>query len=126
MVVGRPTPKPTCVSPSPAPSDCVTRSWNETALALNPVVFKLARLLPTTSTAVACALSAESAVEKDVNIESPLFPCCWCWYLGSGVRLRGQKSVNGCEFLVHVHRLFEAAELGELRNELDTVLRLRR
>src|SRR5438132_10038565 len=68
MVNGRPVPKPTWVSPSPAPSDCVTRSRKYTELFLKPGVLRFARLLPTTSTAVEKALSAESAVENEVNM----------------------------------------------------------
>src|SRR5579864_4572641 len=67
VVCGTPVPNPTWVSPRPAPSDSVTRSWNETALALNPVVLRLARLLPTTSMAVVLAFSADNAAENDVN-----------------------------------------------------------
>jgi hypothetical protein len=46
----------------------VTRSWNETTLALNPGVLRFARLLPVTSMAVECAESADKAVEKEVTI----------------------------------------------------------
>src|ERR1035438_7571861 len=68
MVIGVPVPNPTWVSPSPAPSDSVTRSRKQVVLSLNPGVLRLARLLPTTSIAVDMASSAERAVEKDVNI----------------------------------------------------------
>src|ERR1017187_7894378 len=68
MVIGVPVPNPTWVSPSPAPSDSVTRSRKYVVLSLNPGVLRLARLLPTTSMAVEVASSAERAVEKDVNI----------------------------------------------------------
>src|SRR5258708_6259155 len=75
-VMGRPTPKPTCAWPIPEPNDCVTRSWNWTELDLNPVVSRLARLLPTTSTAVDVAASAESAVEKEeIDMIAPMNYC---------------------------------------------------
>src|SRR5271157_5866991 len=67
-VSGCPVPNPTCVSPSPAPRDSVTRSRKHTSLVLNPGVFMFARLLPTTSMAVEVAFNAESAVENEVNI----------------------------------------------------------
>src|SRR5580698_2616109 len=70
IVIGVAVPNPTWVVPRPAPSDCVTRSLKLISLALKPVEFMLARLLPTTSMAVEVALSAESAVENDVNIDS--------------------------------------------------------
>src|SRR5579883_612171 len=72
-VIGCAVPKPIWVSPSPDPIDCVTRSRKLNELALNPVVFRFARLLPTTSTAVDMALSAESADENEPGMESPYF-----------------------------------------------------
>src|SRR3954454_20240397 len=72
-VSGRPVPKPTWVSPKPAPNDWVTRSRKQTWLFLNPGVFRLARLLPTTSMAVDVAFSADSAVENDVNMRTAPF-----------------------------------------------------
>src|SRR3954469_4923757 len=85
MVIGVPTPNPTCVEPRPAPIDWVTRSWKETTLPLNPGVLRFARLLPTTSIAVVSALSAESAVEKDVSIMS------------SGLDLSGIRDCSGSD-----------------------------
>src|SRR5277367_6694146 len=74
-VVGVPTPNPTCVFPRPALMDWVTRSWKETSLALNPMVLRLARLLPVTEMAVEKAESAESAVENDKGISAPYDNC---------------------------------------------------
>jgi hypothetical protein len=51
--------------------DCVTKSWNETSLLLNPIVFRFARLLPVTEMAVEKAESAESAVENEIDITAP-------------------------------------------------------
>src|ERR1700734_2896931 len=51
--------------------DCVTRSWKETSLALNPMVLRFARLLPVTEMAVEKAESAETAVENDRGMRSP-------------------------------------------------------
>ena len=62
------TPAPICVEPEVSPRT----SLNWMASALNPVVFKLARLLPTTSKAVLFAASPESAVAKDMS-QSPFF-----------------------------------------------------
>ena len=56
--------------PAP-PSDCVTRSENETTVSLKPGVFRFARLLPTTLMAVSSAVSAESAVENEANMIGP-------------------------------------------------------
>src|SRR5690242_943574 len=67
-VSGCAVPKPTWVSPRPDPIDCVTRSRKLTLLPLKPGVLRFARLLPTTSTAVAMALSAESADENEPGI----------------------------------------------------------
>src|SRR5580698_11490815 len=81
-VVGVPTPNPTCVFPRPALMDWVTRSWKETSLALNPMVLRLARLLPVTEMAVEKAESAESAVENDRGTHAPyelVVPDVGCW-----------------------------------------------
>src|SRR5579863_1932797 len=51
--------------------DWVTKSWNETSLLLNPMVFRFARLLPVTEMAVEKAESAESAVENDIDMRAP-------------------------------------------------------
>src|ERR1700681_3691871 len=59
--------------------DSLTRSWNDKELALNPVVFMFARLLPTTPMAVLLAFKAERAVEKEVDIISPK----WLWLIYS-------------------------------------------
>ncbi len=51
--------------------DWVTRSWKDTSLVLNPIVFKFARLLPVTEMAVENAESAESAVENEIDMSAP-------------------------------------------------------
>src|ERR1700720_2214826 len=123
IVIGAPTPNPTWVSPRPAPNDSVTRSWKETVLLLKPVVLRFARLFPTTEMAVDSAASAESAVEKDANMKSPLWLWCrLCAAGGAGGRGAGQ----GVQILPHLDFLFERAKLRQLRHELSTVLWLRR
>src|SRR5258708_7914945 len=123
-VKGRPVPKPTWVSPRPAPSDCVTRSRNETTLALNPGVLRLARLLPTTSIAVALALSADNAAENEVNgigIDLLWFDCVsGLWSRGDRSRRR-QTGLDGVQVLAHRHRLLELRKLRQLRHELAAV-----
>src|SRR5580700_9604550 len=66
--MGVPTPPPTWVSPEPEPSDCVTKSENETTVSLKPGVLRFARLLPTTLMAVSSAVSADSAVENEASM----------------------------------------------------------
>src|SRR5271165_2737623 len=83
-VVGVPTPNPTCALCRPAPMASVTRSWKETLLALNAMVFKFARLLPVTSMAVEKADRAESAVENEAMVVLPYecgAVCRDCWEL---------------------------------------------
>ena len=60
---------PVVATPAPItvdPEVCPMMSLNRMESVLNPVVFKLARLLPTTSKAVLFAANPESAVEKDM------------------------------------------------------------
>src|SRR5947209_2798981 len=130
-VVGRPTPNPTCVCPRSAPSDWVTRSWNETTLVLYPVVFRFARLLPTTSIAVESAFRAESADEKEAN---NVFLLGFCCCIGGTGRLVGrcctrggvQHPFDGIQILPHLNRLFKPAELRKLCHELGAILRIER
>src|ERR1039458_6780954 len=125
-VIGVAVPNPTWVVPNPAPNDCVTRSLKLISLALKPVEFMLAKLLPTTSMAVEVAFSAESAVEKDVNISFSL--------LFAGCRVAGgqighdfiQVCVYGRNVLALIHRLFHGLELSKLRHELCAVGRVGR
>src|SRR4051812_44137001 len=109
IVSGRPVPKPTWVSPSPAPRDCVTRSRKYTTFVLNPGVFRFARLFPTTSTAVAVALRAESAVEKEVNID---FSCRLCGR-DLGLDQTVQVAAHPGDILAHIHGLLQLLELSQ-------------
>src|SRR5271166_5497247 len=121
-VIGVPTPPPTCVLPPP-PSDCVTRSENETTVSLKPGVFRFARLLPTTLMAVSSAVSAESAAENDANMICP--------YCSDGVlrfrrgrrigRQQGHDLVQiGCALAVFLER----GKLRQLGDERRSVRRL--
>src|SRR6185295_10288318 len=65
---------PVVATPAPIevePEVCPMMSLNRIASDLNPLVFRLERLLPTTSRAVLFAASPDSAVEKDMS-QSPL------------------------------------------------------
>src|ERR1017187_3582855 len=124
--IGVAVPNPTWVVPNPAPNDCVTRSLKLISLALKPVEFMLAKLLPTTSMAVEVAVSAERAVDKDVNISfSPLFAG---GSVGGGQRGRDfiQVLAYRRDVLALIHRLLHGLELSQLRHELCAVGRVGR
>src|SRR3954470_19485512 len=118
-VSGRPVPNPTWVSPKPAPSDWVTKSRKQTWLFLKPGVFRLARLLPTTSMAVDVALSADSAVENDVNMRTAPFLC-----LRIGVGKQVEVRADCRDILACIHGLLQLLKLRQLGDELHTVRRL--
>src|SRR5215471_7690812 len=121
MVSGCAVPNPTWVAPRPAPSDCVTRSRKYTTLFLKPGVLRFARLLPTTSTAVAVALSADNAVENEVNIGLLLGD-----WVGAVLRKLIQIRAHRRQILAHVERLLELLELRELREKLNAIGRVER
>src|SRR5665647_3423978 len=75
------TPRPTCIGFELVPPTVwLTRSWNDTLLALKPMVLMFARLLPMTPKATALALRPDSEDEK---IQRP-------WLLSSIRRVLGR------------------------------------
>src|SRR4051812_14076572 len=119
-VSGCPVPNPTWVSPRPAPRDCVTRSRNRTWLVLNPGVFKLARLLPTTSMAVEVAFSADSAVEKDENMNFSVLRLVLA-RVGACCYQMNEVLPDRLDFSARIDRLFQLLELRQLPEELRAV-----
>src|SRR5580704_17197997 len=91
--------------------------------ALNPAVFRFARLLPTTSMAVALALKPERAVENDVDISSPVKlstrrsrrsvgPGCGAWR---------QHGFDRVQVGSHIGGIRKIGEIGQLGDEAGSV-----
>src|ERR1700730_1818558 len=114
---------PEVATPAPIsvdPEVCPMMSLNWISSALNPVVFKLARLLPTTSKAVLFAASPESAVEKDMS-QSPFLGLIRSSGGPIG-RIRGAGGRRGrLQFLADSDQLLKLAELRQLSDKLDGI-----
>src|SRR5690606_6287804 len=116
LVMGRPIPMPTWVCP-PAPSVRESRSEKLTSLLLKPMVLRLARLLPTTSTAVVWPARAESADENAVNMLGSL--SLWCLELRSPRLVLEGVPASGCGVVRRFERLLALADRLQLLPDGD-------
>src|SRR6476620_12464049 len=119
-VIGGATPIPIADRP---PIDSATRSLNAMSTDLKPVVFTLARLWPTVSTAAACAFSAASADENELNI---CISFCFRLRVVEHGRDRIDLRAQSVDTILNSNRLLQLAKLRELAQELHAVGRIQR